>query len=60
MRRVAEYRRFADDCLKLARSLRKPEHRHQLEEMAMAWEVLALEREAQLAKEDKKDSDCAA
>lgn len=51
MRRVAEYRRFADDCRQLARSLRKLEHRQQLEQMAVAWEMLALEREARLAKE---------
>jgi len=51
MRRVAEYWRFADDCRQLARSLRKPEHRQQLEDMAVAWEMLALERQAQLAKE---------
>jgi hypothetical protein len=54
MRRVAEYRRFADDCRKLARSLRKPEHRQQLEDMATAWEMLALEREAQLKKEAER------
>lgn len=45
MRRVAEYQRFADDCRQLARGLRKPEHRQQLEQMAVAWEMLALEAE---------------
>ncbi|HEU0175940.1 MAG TPA: hypothetical protein VFV58_16875 [Blastocatellia bacterium] len=59
MRKVAEYRRLADDCRQLARRLRKPEHRQQLEEMATAWEMLALEREAHLAKEGT-DSDQAA
>jgi hypothetical protein len=59
MRRVAEYQRFAEDCRTLARSLRKPEHRQQLEDMATAWEMLALEREAQLARKSK-NSDRAA
>lgn len=53
MRRVAEYQRFADDCRQLARTLRKPEHKHQFEQMATAWEMLALEREDQLAKKGK-------
>lgn len=51
MRRAAEYRKFADDCLQLARRLRKPEHRQRLQEMATAWEMLAVEGEAELAKE---------
>lgn len=54
MRRVTEYQKFADDCRKLARTLRKPEHRRQLEEMAVVWEMLALEREAQLSTTPKK------
>ena len=59
MRRVAEYKRFAEDCRQLARTLRKPEHRQRLAEMATAWEMPGLEREAQLAKEEK-DSNRAA
>jgi len=59
VRRVDEYRKFADDCRQLALRLRKPEHRHQLEQMATAWEMLALDRETQLAQEGK-GSDCAA
>jgi len=56
MRRVEEYRQFAEDCRQLARTLRKPEHRQQLQEMATAWEMLALEREAQLAKDKRSDA----
>jgi hypothetical protein len=48
MRRIAEYKKFADECRQLARTLRKPEHKQRLELMATAWEMLALEREAQL------------
>jgi len=59
MRRVDEYKRFAEDYRKLARSLRKPEHRQQLEYMTTAWEMLALEREARLPKQ-RKDSGHAA
>jgi hypothetical protein len=59
MRRVVEYKKFADECRKLARSLRKPEHRQQLQEMATVWEMMALEREAQLGKKEK-DSNRAA
>lgn len=56
MRRVSEYKRLAEDCRKLARSQRWPQQKRQLEEMAIAWEMLAVEREAQLA-EKSADSD---
>lgn len=53
MRMVSEYMRFAEDCRRLARPMRNAKHRQQLEEMATAWEMLALRREAQLAKQPK-------
>jgi hypothetical protein len=55
---VSEYKKFADDCRQLALRLRKPEHKQQLQQMATAWEMLALEREAQPSQE-AKDSNCA-
>lgn len=59
MGRVAEYKKFADDCRQPARTMRKPEYRQQLEQMAIAWEMLALEDEAQL-KTEAQDSGRAA
>jgi hypothetical protein len=53
MRMASEYKRFADDCRQLARTLRKPEHKQRLQEMAAAWEMLAVERESQAASGDK-------
>jgi len=58
VKRVSEYKKFADDCRQLALRLRKPEHKQQLQQMATAWEMLALEREAQPSQE-AKDSNCA-
>jgi len=55
MMRVAEYQRFAEECRQLARSLRKPEHRQRLQDMAAAWEMLALERESELVKSGGSD-----
>lgn len=45
MLRVTEFKQFADECRELAARLRKPEDKQRLQEMAVAWEMLALERE---------------
>jgi hypothetical protein len=39
MQDAKTYRRFADECMKLARSM--PEHRDKLVEMAAMWQRLA-------------------
>jgi hypothetical protein len=46
MQEVAEYRGYADDCRRIARSTTNPEHKRRLLEMATVWELLAHEREA--------------
>jgi hypothetical protein len=39
MQDAKTYRRFADDCMKLAKTM--PEHRNALVEMAATWQRLA-------------------
>ncbi len=53
MPRSSEYKRFADECRELARILRKPDRKQRLQEMAAAWEMLAVEFDAQLASGDQ-------
>jgi hypothetical protein len=48
LRRVAEYRQFAQDYRRLAAMLTKPEDRQALELMAIGWEKTADERERTL------------
>ena len=38
-----EYKRFAEECRRLAREAKTEQHRRVLEEMAQAWEKLAKE-----------------
>jgi hypothetical protein len=49
MRRIADYRRHAEECRTLARQADSPEERGQLLNMAATWESLAQERESALA-----------
>jgi len=46
MQEVAEYRGYAEDCRRIARSTTNPEHKRRLLEMATVWDLLADEREA--------------
>jgi len=46
MQEVAEYRGYAEDCRKIARSTGNPGHKQRLLEMATVWDLLADEREA--------------
>jgi len=52
MNKVAEFRRNADDCRKLAVAL-DGEQREQLLRMAETWERLAEERESSICEEPK-------
>jgi len=45
-RKVAEYRRHAEECLRLAEIMTMPEHRAVLVSMARAWHQLAQSHEA--------------
>ena len=57
MQRVLEYHRFAEDCRKLAEFLINPRHKQKLQDMAAAWDMLAIERKLDL---DEKKPDCGA
>ncbi len=46
MQESAEYRGYAEDCRRIARSTTDPEHKRRLLEMATVWDLLADEREA--------------
>lgn len=48
MREVDEYRAYADDCRRIARSIGNADDKRRLMEMATVWALLAGEREAQM------------
>ena len=52
MQRILEYHRFAEECRRLAELLINPRHKQKLQEMAAAWDMLAIERKQEL--NDKK------
>jgi hypothetical protein len=54
MQRTLEYHRFAEECRKLAGCLVNPRHKQKLQEMAAAWDMLAIERKREL---DEKKPD---
>lgn len=56
MQEVAEFRGYAKDCRRIARSTSDPEHKRRLMEMATVWDLLANEREERLG-EGKRTSD---
>jgi hypothetical protein len=45
MQEVAEFRGYAEDCRRIARSTTNPDHKRRLLEMATVWDLLADERE---------------
>ena len=48
MQRILEYHRYAEECRKLAELLINPRHKQKLQEMAAAWDMLAIERKLEL------------
>jgi hypothetical protein len=48
MQEVDEYRTYAEDCRRIARTISNPDDRRRLLEMATVWSLLAGEREAQI------------
>jgi len=48
---AAEYREHAKECLKLALGARTEQERHQLNEMAAAWERMSTDRERQISRD---------
>jgi len=53
MQIILEYHRFAEECRKLAQVLINPRHKQKIQEMAAAWDMLAVERKSDL---DEKNS----
>lgn len=51
MRAVAECKQFKDECREAALKMRDPQDQQRLQEMAAAWEMLAVEREGQTSKD---------
>ena len=51
MKKASDYRRHAEECRALAESAALPEHRDQLLQMAGTWDMLAKQREAELARQ---------
>jgi hypothetical protein len=49
MQEVAEYRAYAEDCRRIARSTTNLEHKRRLLEMATVWDLLADEREQRIS-----------
>lgn len=52
MRKVSEYEQHAQECRAMARTMKDPQHKQQLQEMADAWEMLAEERRRQIARQE--------
>ena len=48
MQEVDEYRTYAEDCRRMARTASNPDDRRRLLEMATVWTLLAGEREEQI------------
>lgn len=49
MQEVAEYRGYAEDCRRIARSTTNPDHKRRLMEMATVWDLLANECEERIS-----------
>ena len=50
MLKVEQYEDHAAECRKMAASMKDPNHKNQLEQMAEAWTMLARERQKQIDK----------
>ena len=57
MQEVAEFRGYAEDCRRIARSTTYPEHKRRLMEMATVWDLLADEREERIGGSKRSASD---
>jgi hypothetical protein len=49
METATDYRRFAQECRRLARDAKTERHRKIMEEMALAWDRLASEADGEVS-----------
>jgi|HubBroStandDraft_6_1064221.scaffolds.fasta_scaffold3827661_2 hypothetical protein len=57
MRKLSEYKKHAEECRKMAATMKDPEKKKQLQEMVEAWEMLARERLRMLEKNGDSERD---
>jgi hypothetical protein len=50
MDEVAQYKEYADECRRLAATVKDREHKKQLLEMATAWDTVGRRKKCELAK----------
>jgi len=50
MDEIAQYREYAETCGGLAATAKNPEHKEQLMEMAVAWDIVVRQKAGELAK----------
>ena len=50
LRQISDYKRFTEQCRKLAARTTRADDKAILDEMAIAWDLAARDRERQLAK----------
>ena len=50
LRQISDYKRFAEQCRKLSARTTRADDKAILDEMAIAWDLAARDRERQLAK----------
>jgi hypothetical protein len=48
--KIAQYRKYADECQSWAATTKNPEHKKQLLEMAAAWDAVVRQQKSELAK----------
>jgi hypothetical protein len=53
VRKIEEYEQHAEECRKMAATMKDPTFKNQLQAMAEVWEMLARERQKQIEKQTK-------
>jgi hypothetical protein len=56
VRKAFDYLQHAEECRKVAKQMRNPQHKERLEGLAQEWEMLAKERARELARAAKQTS----
>ena len=56
MHKAFQYLEHAEECRKIAKQMRNPQHKERLEALAEEWETFAEERARELAREQQSKS----